>query len=451
MSTPRYQRTSVDDSRQSTFSNGSRRSSGSDRSDTSYRSQSTVPTEYEYITTKLDALRTSDIYPVYAQKHASVTYAESPRSSIETYASTVPSLQEDEELDNEPTDFQVPVFQPDAYYDDSIPTTPADFSKLFPSTRRLSITHDDSTPDGNMNLKVNTQVRTPKGRLQNMTLFHLRMYDLKSREFSIRRYDRDSGREVCHSTRNYQKTEHKRPGFQRSLTNAIASLRTKSDNRMPTLSTTSRTQSRNGSERSFDMDNSERPQSAGHDMRTHPHLPTNTTRLEFSNYAHIEVKRRGAKSGKRYEFEYWGRTYQWKRHVQKNGKDIATSFHLFQVGGSEPLANIVPEPLSPTQRQEERNKGGWVPPCAMWISDERLVRMQNDVSDVIIASGLVALVDDCIKRRFHGKPRRAHGILSMQKLKPKPVPSSNIAARLSTTGGPATNSRHPTPLRHNHR
>ncbi|KAG8630700.1 hypothetical protein KVT40_002319 [Elsinoe batatas] len=449
MSTPKYQRTSLDDSRQSTYSERSRRSSGSDRSDSSYHSRSTVPTEYEYITTKLDSLRTSDVYPCYEQKVSSVTYVDSPRSSVETYASTVPSLLEEQAEDDEQDDFQVPVFQPDAYYDDSIPTTPSDFSKLFPSTRRLSITHDDSTPDGNMNLKVNTQVRTPRGRMQNMTLFHLRMYDLKSREFSLRRYDRDSGREVCHSTRNYQKTEQKRPGFQRSLTNAIASLRTKSDNRMPTLSTINRTQ--DGFKRSFESER-ERPQSAGMDSRAHPHLPTNTTRLEFSNYAHVEVKRRGTKSSKRYEFEYWGKTYQWKRHVQKNGKDITTSFHLFQVGGSESLANIVPEPMSPTQRHEERSKGGWVPPCAMWIGDERLVSMQNDVSDVIISSGLVALVDDCIKRRFHGKPRKPHGMLPMQKLKPKLLPDGVPSGRLPPmTSRTYTAARHPTPIRHNNR
>ncbi|TKX24713.1 hypothetical protein C1H76_3323 [Elsinoe australis] len=453
MSTSRYQRSSLDDGAPSTFSGRSRRSSGSDRSDNSYHSQSTVPTEYEYITSKFDSLRTDDPYQpsTYHSHFTPVTYHDSPRSSVETYASTVPSLNENPHQDDDQLDYEVPTFQPDAYYDDTIPTTPADFSKLFPSTRKLNISHDDSTPDGNMNLKTTTQVRTPRGRLQNMTLFHLRMYDLKSREFSLRRYDRDSGREVCHSSRNYQKPADKRPGFQRSLTNAIASLRTKSDNRMPTLSTMNRApvgreDSHSSFKKSFESDALERPQSAGHDVRSHPHLPTNTTRLEFSNYAKVEVKRRGTKSSKRYEFEYWGKTYQWKRAVQKTGKDISTSYYLFEAGTNEVLAKIIPEPLSPTQQQEERSKGGWVPPCAMWISDERLIRMQNDVSDVIIATGLVALVDDCIKRRFHGKPQRSQAI-SLPKTKSHLDESSSTPRRaLHTYSQPAT--RNPTPLRY---
>ncbi|PNS14639.1 hypothetical protein CAC42_1661 [Sphaceloma murrayae] len=389
MSAPRYQTASLEEGRQSTFSAPSRRSSGSDRSDKSYRSQSTVPTEYEYITTKLDALRTGDVHhhSCHKQYHqaAAAQHDPSPRSSTETYASTIPSINDDAEADNDAhSDFHVPVFSPDSYYDDTIPTTPADFSKLFPSTRKLTISHDDSTPDGNMNLKTTTQVRTPKGRLQHMTLFHLRMYDLKSREFSLRRYDRDSGREVCHSSRSYQKPADKRPGFQRSLTNAIASLRSKSDNRMPTLSTVDRSimsRSHQASKASIGSAGCERPRSAGHDIRTHPRLPTNTTRLEFSNYAQVEVKRRGTKSSKRYEFEYWGKTYQWRRAVEKCGRVTNTSYHLCQAGSSDVLANIVPEPLSPTQQREERAKGGWVPPCAMWISDEKLVHMQNDVSE----------------------------------------------------------------------
>lgn len=359
----------------------SRRSSArSDRTDKTYLSQSTVPTEYEYITDNFAHMhysngREEDDHQSHAQ-----CYYYSPRASVETYASTVPSIVE---IQEEPIDAILPQYQHQTYYDDAIPTTPADFSALFPSSRKLSISHDDSTPDGNMNLKINTEIRTPRGRVQNMTLFHLRLYDLKSREFSLRRYDRDSGREVCHTVRKYQKTAREgTPGFQRSLSKALTSLRTRPEHRLTTLSTSSSHSSRSGSKKSFDTDESEqRPQSSGQDGRSHPQIPTNTTKLEFSNYAKVEVKRRGTKSNKRYEFEYWGIKYQWKRIVTMYGQEEQTAFHLCKSGSNDALARIVPEPLSPSQRREEQQKGGFVPPSAMWIDDEHLIRMQNDVSE----------------------------------------------------------------------
>jgi len=134
-------------------------------------------------------------------------------------------------------------------------------------------------------------------------------------------------------------------------------------------------------------------------------IPTNTTKLEFSNYAQVEVKRRGAKSSKRYEFEYWGYTYTWKRVTEKDGQGKAVSYHLFKGDGGPAVAHIVPEMRSPSQIRAEDAAGGWVPPCSMWISDKTVLEALTDVADVIIATGLIALVDDCIKRRFHSKPR----------------------------------------------
>jgi len=134
-------------------------------------------------------------------------------------------------------------------------------------------------------------------------------------------------------------------------------------------------------------------------------LPTNTTKLEFSNYAHVEVKRRGAKSSKRYEFEYWGYAYTWKRVTEKDGQGKAVSYHLFKNDGGPAVAHIVPEMRSSSEIQEEEAAGGWVPPCSMWISDRSVMEALSDVADVIVATGLIALVDDCIKRRFHSKPR----------------------------------------------
>ncbi|MBE7181245.1 MAG: hypothetical protein INR71_08560, partial [Terriglobus roseus] len=38
------------------------------------------------------------------------------------------------------------------------PATPSDFAELFPSSRELLIRHDDTTVDGNMNLRVDADV-----------------------------------------------------------------------------------------------------------------------------------------------------------------------------------------------------------------------------------------------------------------------------------------------------
>jgi len=95
--------------------------------------------------------------------------------------------------------------------------------------------------------------------------------------------------------------------------------------------------------------------------------------LEFSNYAHVDVKRRGAKASKRYDFNYWGTNYFWKRMVKKGGESREVSYHLVNESTTNIVAHIVPEPMTPAQAEEERAKGGWVPPCSLWISDEKIL------------------------------------------------------------------------------
>ena len=378
------------DGEHSIYSNNNRRYSDSEQSDRSYHSYSTAPTDYGSIHTR----PTVPQFGIGAPQLATFTgytarqdslesdnpYESSSRISIDTYASTVSSLNEVE--DNIP-EYEIPNHEPRLYRSTALPATPADFAELFPSRRRLTIAHDDSTADGNMNLRLDTTVETSSGRSQEITLFHLRMYDLKKREFSLRRYDRDSGREVCHSIRKYQKpASEKRPAFQRSLSNALATLRTRSDNRTPTMSTFNRSDSGYASLQSPQEEHRDhRPKSAGDVSKSHPPVPTNTTKLEFSNYAQLEIKRRGAKSSKRYEFDYWGRSYIWRRDMRTNDHGNHASYHLYSVDSDQPLAHIEPEPMSPLSLQEEHINGGWIPPCFMWISDERLCRMQDDVSE----------------------------------------------------------------------
>jgi hypothetical protein len=103
-------------------------------------------------------------------------------------------------------------------------------------------------------------------------------------------------------------------------------------------------------------------------------------KLEFSNYAQVEVRRRGAKSSKRYDFEYWGQTYTWKRVIEKDGLGKAVSYHL-QKSDGHAVAHIVPEMRSPSQVKDEEAAGGWVPPCSMWISDESVLGALTDVAE----------------------------------------------------------------------
>jgi hypothetical protein len=306
-----------------------------------------------------------------------------PRSSVDTYAST---SEEDlaDDLDDDMPEYQVPQYHHVPLQCDAIPTTPRDFAELFPTGKRISIRHDDSTIDGNMNLRVDTQVEERGHRKQSYTLFHLRMQDLRTREFSLRRYCRESGREVCHSIRKYQKPPtEKRPVLQRAST-ALASL-VKSDSRPSTSSGLKRSDSGYESVPSRveeeEVEYDPKPKSVGY-SKGRALIPTNTLKLEFSNYAHLDVKRRGAKSYKRYAFEYWGHDYSWKRIVKKERDHESVSYYLVRDDNDkEPLAHICPVRLTQEEAHEERARGGWVPPCYMRITDDQILQSDTDISE----------------------------------------------------------------------
>ena len=353
--------------------------SSSDFSDDgSDRSRSTAPTDYS-VRPYLKHYETDPLsYHVNEKWDDSFYCSTDARSSVDTYASTTPS-----ELDFEDED---PVYEePDYIYESytplAVPSTPPEFAQYFPSKRRMCIRHDN-TIDGNMNLRIDTEANDKAGKRVDLTLFHLRMHDLKSRDFSLRRYCRESGREVCHSSRKYTKpATEKRPGLQRSMSNALASLRSKSENKMATVTSLKRSDS--GYDSMSEDEESVKPGRLGlkGSKSSSLPLPTNTTKLEFSNYAHIDLKRRGAKSSKRYEFEYWGEAYAWKRAVKKVGKSKEISYHLYNTETLVPVAHIVPTPMTPAEAYEEERKGGWVPPCSMWISDGKVLAGSTDVAE----------------------------------------------------------------------
>jgi len=384
---------------------------------------------------------------------------ESPRASVETYASTIHSKENiQEEDEDEMPKYDVPEYTGRPHESSVIPATPSDFSELFPSRRRLTIRHDDSTLDGNMNLRIDTEV-TAHGRESDMTLFHLRMHDLKEREFSLRRYCRDSGREVCHSTSKQQPQKQagmKRPSFQRSLSNALSSMRTKSESKAPTIESLKRNDSGYESMHSVDYDKDDRPRTAGHDSRQP--ISNDTVRLEFSNYAHVDVRRTGVKGSKRYEFEYWGISYAWRRIVRKDSGCKEVSYHLTKVGSEQVLAHITPFSLTRAQVEEEHDKGGWLPPCSMRLEDNTLVRGQKDAVDVVISAGLIALVDDAIRARFKSKPTKQLVMPKIEYVGPKRMITEmfrrdsgsgqqsrpSTSSRTSTSGYSTTGSRMPT-------
>jgi hypothetical protein len=363
-------------------------STHSGRSD-SERSYETNPTEYSDRRPSLIHNETCDVRieggdpDYFAANHDGNGYETlPPRASVDTYAST---SEEDlaADLDDMP-EYQVPQFHHQPLHGDAIPTTPRDFAELFPTGKRLSIRHDDATIDGNMNLRVDTQVEERGHRKQSYTLFHLRMQDLRTREFSLRRYCRESGREVCHSIRKYQKPPpERRPVLQRAST-ALASL-VKSDSRPSTSAGLKRSDS--GYESVFpnvdddEMEDVQGPKSVGY-SKGRALIPTNTIKLEFSNYAHLDVKRRGAKSYKRYAFEYWGNDYSWKRIVKREQDYESVSYYLVRDDkDNEPLAHISPVRLTPQEVHEEQARGGWVPPCYMRITDEQILQSDSDISE----------------------------------------------------------------------
>lgn len=303
-------------------------------------------------------------------------------SSVDTYASTSEEELADD-FDDVP-EYDVPEYHHEPPVNDAIPTTARDFADLFPTDKRLSIHHDDSTIDGNMNLRVETQIDY-RGSKQNYILFHLRMHDLRTREFSLRRYCRDSGREVCHSIRKYKTpASEKRPVLQRASTALAGLMMHKPESRPTTSAGLKRSDSGYESIRyapNQDDDDDSRPKTAGY-SKGRALMPTNTVKLEYSNYAHIDVKRRGANANKRYAFEYWGHDYSWKRIVNKESGHEVVSYYLVRNDDENTaLAHISPRSLSHRQAEAEAAMGGWIPPCYMRITDKDILNSSSDISE----------------------------------------------------------------------
>lgn len=302
-----------------------------------------------------------------------------PRSSSGSVNTCALTIASHEDLPHQPS-FRFPRISRSVYPSDAAPSTPAVFADLFPSNRRLLIHHDDATSDGNMNLRVDAEVSDSDGRPRKLTLFHLRMHDLKNRRFSLRRHCRDSGREICSSSRKYEPTPpliSARSDFQHSLGRTFQPLRLPHDGSVSNRSSRTWQDSDRGSiENEFHL----RP-STGFRSSKAPPTPANTVQLEFSNYAHVNVNKRGSKRSKRYEYEFWGTKYEWKRHVYRDGKSPGVSYHLVNDKTPKSIAHITPEPLTAREAQKEEAFGGWVRPCSMQITDRNIFRTITDVAE----------------------------------------------------------------------
>jgi len=366
-------------------------SSTSTRSHSSSHTQDTSITSYSYSDTKPTDKKYAT-YEAYEVVDEPLSYEEDygvdPRASIDTYASTVAE-------EKEPTSQRSlnPLMRSICYHPDAISTTPAEFAELFPSTRRLLIQHDDTSPDGNLNLRLDTELSISRGHRVKLTLFHLRMYDLAERQFSLRRYQRQSGREVCSSKRKYVKPTPKpaSPSKKGSLVNALTKMNLKTFNSKPRPKPVHDPED---SESEDDLDLFSQP-------GVEASIPTETMRIEFSNYAQVELQRTRRGDGKMYDFEYWGQQYTWRKVIYQDEEESIFSFELVNMASGNCLAHITPDRLSRQQSRHEASQGTWVPPCSMRVTEKGI---SGDLGDVIIATGLMALTDDCIRQHW----REAH-------------------------------------------
>lgn len=360
------------------------------QSSDSYDSRSTAPSslyESSRPSTKSSRPQTPKLQASCYHEDLSPATSLCPRSSVDTYSSRA-SYEEEEDLELDdaieyPEIPPLPVYRHEIEEANVRPSTPEDFAALFPSMNKLIIRHDDLTPDGNMNLRVDTVI--PGRRRKTIQLFHLRMRDLNKRDFSLRRYCRESGREVCNSKRKYvDPTESRRSNLPRSVSTAMKTLTGRPTlRRIPTSGSLFSPRSRPGTSHSTAVADDEFTHSFEQSLvleqkhKAHP-VPSNTIKLEFSNYARVDIHRHGHKV-KKYEFEWWEHKYTWRRVVDKLTATI--SFHLFCDGHNSPVAHIVPETRTPNQIAIDEEAGGWIPPYHMWISDQSLINVRTDVAE----------------------------------------------------------------------
>ena len=234
---------------------------------------------------------------------------------------------------------------------------------------------------------LNVITATDRGVGPFLQLFYLRMYDLKRRDFSLRRYGRNSGREVCHTSRIYKTAPNARSRVRRSISNSVNNIRSFS-RRSSKSSQTSAQSSQSGNEsasyysESALTDGSEAdaqinvssPQPADEDLSPQP---GNEISLEFSNYANIKLSRKGFGARKSYDFQYWGTGYQWKRLNKAKSPGRKRSYNLYRGPSDFVVAHIAMQDLDPAESCGEETPGNWIPPIWMRITDPSILSSKS--------------------------------------------------------------------------
>jgi len=80
-----------------------------------------------------------------------------------------------------------------------------------------------------------------------------------------------------------------------------------------------------------------------------------------------------------------------------------------------------------------------------------VVEAVTDVADVIIATGLISLIDDCIKSHFHPKTRHTHSVsvpLTPLKYEVEFVSPKAFFSRRNSGGSQKDREQRSSPLRH---
>ncbi|TGZ82569.1 hypothetical protein EX30DRAFT_329930 [Ascodesmis nigricans] len=261
-------------------------------------------------------------------------------ASTSTYQSTKSSATDVEsEYEAEPyNSYTDPSYLREPAEERAVPATPSEFAELFPTTNRLMIKHDESTYDGDRNLRV------------------------------------------AHAKRRFEKSSQLRPALTKALT---TSFRGKSDLPWGPVQRQDSGYHSEGEE-----------ETEVQDVKAPKH--TNSMSLEFSNYAHVELTRRNATAVKKYDFEYWGTSYTWRRTV---GANDFTSYSLTNNKSGKTVATLTPDP-------DGQANDGFIRPYSLYFKDSKedpVTDSRCDVFDVLVSTALMTLIDDTIKRRYHIK------------------------------------------------
>lgn len=403
----------------------STKSQYSSRSAGSYSSTSTAATSVEQFEQESRSDKRPSLERDVTPTHHTYSYTYGSGSIIvdeepETYYSDTDSYSSEDDYE-----YAAPSYLPESYpqrkySDEAIPTTPSTFAEYFPGTTVLKIAHDIDSYDGDMNLIISTDeyAQNKNGKrivhkVQPVQLYHLKMNDLATRKFSFRRYCRESGREVCET----YLTPANRPALGRTMSNALASMKRTPSWSSAKSSKSARSMPVQRQDSGYASHEDEACYESGPDDEIEEEYfpsvsssepskaqgPTNITKLLFTNLAQVYVKRKGQKANKHWDFEYWGKGYEWRR-VAKADAD-AFEYRLYRAGEEDErkrIATIAPDADIPEyQKRAEERIGAFVPASTLQIHDLRALGKEDaraDLADVIVASGVIALTDDSVRR-----------------------------------------------------